>query len=736
NFTLVDATQFIADSLALLSLKIANPQINVNWSTQLPISEWEHITHSGSPADPVSALNLVNIDLNTIPIDFSNDRALLAIDSFDISSNHFTFYDLYNAEAIINQSKEFTNYQNQSTVGEEMSFRYTGNVIRLSIDPSIQDDRNDYQWYKDGILINSAVDSFYITSEVGSYVCKITNTDFNALTLSSAPSFIFDQDAFEQDSIIVSTIASLNTSNTLGWDFNTPISTWNGVTIRAGRVQNLSLKNKRLDVLPDNIGDLTEIDSLRIGNNDFSSLPVSISLFPHLKLLDISDNAFTTLQDEIYELTTLEVLEINGNELNYLDPKISNLQNTNSISIENNHLSFDDIDRLPTNAILSYTPQGIIGEEQNIATSGYIKIQIDPSIDATPEVEPFNTYQWYFEGILLLGANQRYYDVVSEYGEYFCTITNSNYPNLTLKVASIFVEPGMINTSDSLVLVNIKELNPSHTLDWSIDQPVRLWEGIKVDGASARITDIDIWNKNIDILPTSFATLDSLKSVNISANNIFELPDDIGDLEPSLTYFNASQNHLTFAELDKVRISNSNQRIHFVYGNQKLVGEAGLTITLENGVNYLKVPKQDQTENDAYQWYYNGSPLEGETTDSLRVNNIGEYNYTITNSHYKDIVLTSFPILVDGVTGIKNLITSKISVYPNPTDSDIHIQTSEDIRILEVSIFDVTGKEFKVASRANSMYKWTIDMQDIPSGMYLVKVNTNKGITAIKVSKR
>ncbi|NME68177.1 leucine-rich repeat domain-containing protein [Flammeovirga aprica] len=737
NYTLINASAFFADSIALLSLSSVNPKVNLNWDPSLQVANWDSISHSGFQGNPIFAVKLHNVGLITIPSDFTINGALLNLDTFDISKNQLTFYDLYNAQAIINQNAELINYSDQATVGEERAFAFTNNEITLTIDPTIQDTRNNYQWYKDKVRIEGANTSSYTTSEIGQYYCAVTNDDFRDLTLQSAFSYIYSESDFISDSTIVASIYTdpRNNGNLLDWDLTSPISEWSGVQLvgGAGRVQGLILEDKKLNALPDNIGELAQMETLDIGNNTITTLPASIENLQELKALKISNNGISTIIDGIYNLGNLEVLDIQGNNLHVLDEKVNGLVNLELVQMQNNHFTFDDIGRIPQTSQKEYNPQGIVGEEQRIATSGNITIQIDSTID--PDVTS-NQYQWFYEGLLIPGANEREYFVSSEFGEYVCEINNPNYSDLTLTTASVFVVIGTTNPEDSLVLNSIKELNANHTLNWSIDDPVGLWEGVKVDGYTARVVELDIWNKNIDVLPVNFATLDALRSVNISANNLFELPDDIGDLEPSLTYFNASQNHLTFAELDKVRLRNSNQRINFVYGNQKLVGEADLTITLENGVNYLEVPKQDQTENDAYQWYYKGSPLEGETADSIRVNNIGEYNYTITNSHYKDIVLTSFPILVDGVTGIKNPIASKISVYPNPTDSDINVLTFEDIRILEVSVFDVTGKEFKVESRAKSLYKWTIDLQDIPSGMYLVRVNTDKGIAAIKVSKR
>ncbi|MBD0402246.1 T9SS type A sorting domain-containing protein, partial [Flammeovirga sp. EKP202] len=736
KYTMIDVSEFQADSLAILSLKSANPDVNLNWSTSLKVVNWDSVTHTGFQGDPVSAVKLKNIGLSTIPSDFMNDGALLNLDTFDISNNKLTFYDLYNAQAIINQEGAFIDYSEQAVVGEEQSIGFKEEMITLTLDPTLVDTRNQYQWYKDNIIIDGATDPTYTTNELGGYYCLVTNNDFSSLTLQSASTFIYSVDDFISDSTIVASIYTNNPNNTLNWDILSPINTWEGVKLRGerGRVKALILNAKQLDLLPENLGELTELELLEVGNNRINELPNSIGMLKVLKEFKINSNQLNDLVNELYDLEQLEVIDISNNQISSIDPKISQLSQLQQAHIQDNYFTFDDIQQIPLERNrFTYSPQQIIGEEQQIASAGAITIQIDPSID--PDVNT-NQYTWLYNGVLIPGEKERTLVVDRNYGEYQCIINNTEYTDLTLTVASIFVETDEIDENDKLILEAIKALNTENTLDWPDDEPVAFWEGVRVDGITAKVIELDLWNKNLDVLPDNFAALNALKNVNLSSNNLSELPENIGDLAITLAYFNASQNHFSFAELDKIRLSDTNDKINFVYTNQKLIGVEGEIVTLENGYNTIYIPSFIQTENDVYQWYYQGKPLADATNNSVIVNTTGDYNYTITNSNYDNIVLTSFPIKVDGVTNIEGPINNKISIYPNPTENIATVQTTENIKILDVQIYDVTGKKYKIETNVRSITQWTLDLTKVPNGMYLINVQTDQGITLLKITKQ
>lgn len=66
------------------------------------------------------------------------------------------------------------------------------------------------------------------------------------------------------------------------------------------------------------------------------------------------------------------------------------------------------------------------------------------------------------------------------------------------------------------------------------------------------------------------------------------------------------------------------------------------------------------------------------------------------------------------------------AVYPNPTNGVLHIRTDQNIIFVE--LFDLTGKS---VARSNDTI---IDVSNLPNGLFLLKINTEKGSSARMIS--
>lgn len=80
----------------------------------------------------------------------------------------------------------------------------------------------------------------------------------------------------------------------------------------------LSVNRNNLKRLPANIGNLINLVSLTLSNNRLSSLPKSFKNLTKLVSLDISDNQLTSLPSSFYKLINLIDLHLNGNPLDDL----------------------------------------------------------------------------------------------------------------------------------------------------------------------------------------------------------------------------------------------------------------------------------------------------------------------------------------------------------------------------------------------------------------------------------
>ena len=76
------------------------------------------------------------------------------------------------------------------------------------------------------------------------------------------------------------------------------------------------------------------------------------------------------------------------------------------------------------------------------------------------------------------------------------------------------------------------------------------------------------------------------------------------------------------------------------------------------------------------------------------------------------------------ISTIKN-VTSKLSIYPNPVKDVLTIEGS----YTSVDIFDIFGKLV-----LSSEYVKTINVKSLADGVYMLNINTEKGIQTKKIT--
>ena len=79
-------------------------------------------------------------------------------------------------------------------------------------------------------------------------------------------------------------------------------------------------------------------------------------------------------------------------------------------------------------------------------------------------------------------------------------------------------------------------------------------------------------------------------------------------------------------------------------------------------------------------------------------------------------------------TGVEENVTTKsyVSLYPNPTNGYVTIQSDEpSVSLQWVEIYDVTGR--KVMSEALDGQRQGFSIEKLPAGFYNVRVQTSNG---------
>ena len=123
--------------------------------------------------------------------------------------------------------------------------------------------------------------------------------------------------------------------------------------------------------------------------------------------------------------------------------------------------------------------------------------------------------------------------------------------------------------------------------------------------------------------------------------------------------------------------------------------------------------------------------------DNLVAENITETSYTFKSGKNKNIVEVfalynekssvgvSLFIETEKETGITDVDqTQSINIYPNPANDRLFIEAESEIN--EVVIYTITGVIVQ-QSTVNSQQTLTIDLSELKSGIYFVKINTKNG---------
>ena len=96
----------------------------------------------------------------------------------------------------------------------------------------------------------------------------------------------------------------------------------------------------------------------------------------------------------------------------------------------------------------------------------------------------------------------------------------------------------------------------------------------------------------------------------------------------------------------------------------------------------------------------------------------GTYSYSVTAvfGNYETAKATTSIV----ITGIEESATTATSIYPNPTDGPVNIESEETIHTIQV--YDMNGRIVLNMNNLNTN-KETINLYEQASGIYIIKVN-------------
>jgi PKD repeat protein len=167
------------------------------------------------------------------------------------------------------------------------------------------------------------------------------------------------------------------------------------------------------------------------------------------------------------------------------------------------------------------------------------------------------------------------------------------------------------------------------------------------------------------------------------------------------------------------------------------------TLTLNNFITVYATPPSPtitqigytltSSPANSYQWQLNTVDIPGATNQSYTISQSGLYTVIVgditgcKNSASKDVLISG----IDDVTNGAN-----ISIFPNPAGDEVTIQTSS-IQNNEATIISITNILGKTVEQEKVKWKGqaTLDVSNLPSGIYIVKVENEKEKLALKFVK-
>lgn len=114
---------------------------------------------------------------------------------------------------------------------------------------------------------------------------------------------------------------------------------------------------------------------------------------------------------------------------------------------------------------------------------------------------------------------------------------------------------------------------------------------------------------------------------------------------------------------------------------------------------------------------------------------VDDYEYSTTN--WTDIDPTTTFVEMEGQTECEmigvadNFLDQNLTIYPNPVIDFITIESANSLNIEEITILNISGKKLKTSF--SDFEK--IDFKNLASGVYYLKIQSNKGIVFKKVLK-
>ena len=107
---------------------------------------------------------------------------------------------------------------------------------------------------------------------------------------------------------------------------------------------------------------------------------------------------------------------------------------------------------------------------------------------------------------------------------------------------------------------------------------------------------------------------------------------------------------------------------------------------------------------------------------------LSDISASLINSDFKGMVKAT-------LTGINDLSTTSVSIFPNPTNNIVNVDLGNVIGSAYYSLFTIDGRMVETKNTPNNSI-FTVDLTNKANGVYFLKINYNSSIETYKIIKR
>jgi PKD repeat protein len=177
-----------------------------------------------------------------------------------------------------------------------------------------------------------------------------------------------------------------------------------------------------------------------------------------------------------------------------------------------------------------------------------------------------------------------------------------------------------------------------------------------------------------------------------------------------------------------------------VYSCTGSVGACNTTKTITVNVGAVAIPTITQSglvltssASSGNQWYLNGSPIVGETSQSYTVTQTGYYSVWFSSAIGCKSSSSATQVTI---TGLENYATiSSIKISPNPAKDVLFVNASEkEFKKVNFSIYSIKGQLVKTGELLLNN-KESISISDLSAGVYEIKLYINQIQSTLKFIK-